>query len=146
MKRKQTNVPEGQIDLMEDVDRYEQAAREREAARIKEKLRTEYANTYEQVGHRVDDLPDGLVVITEGTRYNGRRCEIHYYRAVVGHHRTVSGPMAHIISAPNREWPDVPPWMEDDTHKCQWIYPHGAMWTRKEPEYQPEIKWAEEGA
>jgi len=140
---KQMNMLEEQVDLMEDVERFQRATYERDLARIQEKLRTEYENTREKFGRFVDRLPDGLVLITSGAKYRQNRTETHYYRVVVGHHNTVSGPMTHIISAPNEEWPDVPPWAWDEWHKCQWIYPSNGLWVKKEPEYQPEVKWHE---
>ena len=133
----QTNVLD-QIDLM---------ARQTEMmrlAQIRDKLDREYVNAYKLFGRR--DLPDGLVVIERKTKYlkDGGQKPV-YYRCVVGHHKTVGGMMAHIISAPSEEWPEEPTWQVDKWARCRWNYPDGELWTRKEPEYDYSVRWKDEG-
>ena len=131
-----------QISILEEIDLRTRQTEKMEEARIRDRLDREYVNTCEMFGHSPDRLPDGLVVIEQATKYLQNRQKTVYYRCVVGHHKTVSGMMAHLISAPDEDWPEVPSWQYDKWHKCQWSYPHWALWTRKEPEYDNEIKWA----
>ena len=122
-----------QMSMLFDIDRYEEG-------QIREKLRKGYEYAYRKMNGR--DLPDGLVVIMAMDRYYiEHRTKTHFYRCVVGHHDTVSGPMVHVISAPNKEWPDEPIWQYDNRHGCRWTYPTGEMWVNNEPEYDPEVKW-----
>lgn len=132
-----------QTSLLDEIDRREATKREMELAKIRQKLEAEYIHPREKYGTgNPDALPDGLVVIAGMTTYGANGTNRHYYRCVVGHHRTVAGPMAHIISAPNAEWPDVPMWQA--SHGCQWIYPNHELWMRKEEEWQPDIRWTED--
>ena len=133
---------EEQISILEDIDRRTRQTEKMEEARIRDKLDREYVNTCKMFGHSPDRLPDGLVVIEQATKYLQDRQKTVYYRCVVGHHKTVSGMMAHLISAPDEEWPEEPTWQYDKWNKCRWSYPHCMLWTRKEQEYDHETKWA----
>ena len=133
-----------QISILEEIDMRTQQTEKIELARIMGKLESEYVHSAELFGRNPDSLPDGLVVIERKTKYLQNGQKPVFYRCVIGHHKTVSGMMAHIISAPNNEWPEVPTWQYDNRYKCQWAYPDGEMWTRKEPEYDYTVKWQEE--
>ena len=66
-----------------------------------------------------NELVDGQEVIVETKHYEYKRgypVESTYYRAIVGHHKTVSGVMAHLTNEPNVEWPSFAPW------QGRWIY------------------------
>lgn len=56
-------------------------------------------------------------------------------KAVELYHRAVSGMMPELISEPDEEWPDVPPWQPGLSGK-KWIYPTGSydltFWVRKD--------------
>ena len=71
--------------------------------------------------------PAGLVVICEQKLTRDNENQTHFYRAVLGYHRTVGGMEAHIVSVPNEEWPDVPPWGKAHGTDMRWIYPQGSM-------------------
>lgn len=65
------------------------------------------------------DLNVGDVVIVERRKYDyktGRPVPSEYYRAIVGEHNTVAGPMKHIVNEPTIEWPQIAPWAG------KWIY------------------------
>ena len=126
-----------QITMLDDIDRLDETHYRMKVAEIRGKLETEYR----QMKLR-EEAPDGLVVIEEHTRYLRDNVQRRvFYRLVVGHHMTVGGMMMHLISAPSEEWPDEPSWQP--WHGCKWNYPSGPMWTRNEPEYEPEVKWDE---
>lgn len=80
--------------------------------------------------------PDGLVVIICQELFRNGRYTKHFYRAVLGHHMTVSGPMAHLVADPSEEWPDVVPWAGVSGHPdwSKWNYPSysGMYWTTGE--------------
>lgn len=127
-----------QMSLIEEIDRRDEMTYKMRLAEIRDKLEKEYR----YVKAFPEKEPAGLVVINQRTRYmKDHRQRLVYFRCVIGYHRTVSGPMMHITSAPNEEWPEIPPWGYDAVNKCQWIYPDGPMWTRIEPEMQPEVDW-----
>ena len=130
-----------QMDMMDEISRYEQAEYERKDAMIQAKLEGSYVDTRERYGYLNSDMPDGLVVIV--TQSARTQASDHYllrrFRTVVGHHSTVGGPGVHLISCPNEEWPDEPVWQA--SHGCRWTWPSGTLWTRKEPEFEPEVKW-----
>ena len=129
-----------QTTMLDDIDRMDEMTYRMHLAQIRDKLEKEYR----YVKAYPEKEQAGTVVINQRARYmKDHRQRVVYYRCVVGYHRTVSGPMMHIISAPNEEWPEVPPWAYDRQNECQWIYPDGPMWTRIEPEMQPEVKWNE---
>ena len=134
-----------QTSLLGEIDARMEYTEKLARARIADKLEKEYMRTGDLFGWNPDSLPDGLVVIERSTRYlqHGEQKEV-YYRCVVGHHHAVGGMMAHMISAPNEEWPEEPTWMYSKEHGCRWNYPTGQLWTRKEPEYDSGVKWADE--
>ena len=131
-----------QISILGDIDQRNKMAERMRLAEIREKLKTEYMSVKDKFHCNMDNLPDGLVVIAEQTRYETDGQRQAFYRCVIGHHRTVSGLMAHIISQPDEEWAEVPKWQYDKQNKCQWIYPVMQMYCRKEPEYA-ECAWTE---
>ena len=130
-----------QMDMMEKISRHEKAEYERESALIREKLESLYTDTKAHFGYLDRDLPDGLVVIVSMVARTQKSDDyrVRRFRTVVGHHFGVSGDMIHLISCPNEEWPEEPVWQP--FHGCRWIYPEGQLWTRKEPEFEPDIQW-----
>lgn len=131
-----------QISIIDEIDQRSKMTERMKLEQIREKLKTEYVDVREIYGNIVDNLPDGLVVIVALTKYETTGQRIAFYRCVIGHHRTVCGPMAHIISKPDEEWAEVPSWQYDNRHNCQWIYPERQMWCKKEPEFD-ECAWTE---
>lgn len=102
----------GQISMLDMVDRINEQ-------RMQEKLEGWTHPTFKE--------PAGLVVICRQNLIRDNKNEHHYFRSVLGYHNTVSGMMAHLISVPNEEWPDVPPWGTWYRSNQRWIYPHGSM-------------------
>ena len=125
-----------QLSMMEEIDAYEEQACIRKLAEIRHKLQIYYTNP-EYIGFQ--DLPDGLVVINEKSKYKGSLIRTVFYRCVVDHHMAVGGLMMHLISAPNEEWPEEPTWQP--SHGTRWTYPDGRLYTKKEPEYDHSIRW-----
>ena len=78
------------------------------------------------------DLADGMEVIVESMHWDnlGRKIASDFYRAIVGHHRTVAGDMFHLVSEPVLDWPQIPPW------QLGWIYAgndgHIQMWVKED--------------
>lgn len=138
MKKQETE----QITILDEIDQRNKMTQRMQLAEIREKLKNEYVSARDKFSCNVDNLPDGLVVIAEVTKYETTGQQRHFYRCVIGHHRTVSGLMAHIISEPDEEWPDEPSWQYDKQNKCKWIYPVMQMWCKKEPEKE-ECEWTE---
>ena len=60
----------------------------------------------------INSLADGTEVIVECRHWdrNGYPMESDFYRAIIGHHMTVSGLMADMTAEPNFEFPIIPPW------------------------------------
>ena len=119
-----------QENFLAEVDYHERQRAERDRARMRERLERDFVPFRCRV---IDDMPDDLVLIIHNRNSSGD----HYYRVCVGHHKTVGGIMAHLVSRPNEAWPERPPWQEFDG--VQWIYPSGhgyEAWAGKEPEYQ----------
>ena len=132
-----------QLDLLGEIDAWLAFSEKMKEAAVLDRLRNGYIRASELFGHNVDNFPDGLVVIQQTTRYLAEGQKQRFYRCVIGHHRTVAGRAAHIISAPDEEWPDVPAWSWDNRHGCQWTYPTGInLWITKEPVYD-SVKWTE---
>ena len=135
-----------QMDLLEDVDRYEQAEHERKVAFLRDKLAVFYMRPEDRYGCIERSIPDGQVVILGTSNARTQKSDKYrtrFFRCVAGHHSAVGGDMLHLISAPNEEWPDEPVWQP--WHGCRWIYPEGTLWIRKEPEFEPEIGWGDCG-
>ena len=60
----------------------------------------------------INKLTDGTEVIVERKHWDkrGYPMESDFYRAIIGHHMTVSGLMADMTAEPNFEFPKIPPW------------------------------------
>lgn len=60
----------------------------------------------------INDLADGTEVIAQTLHWNakGYPKPSVFYRAIIGHHKTVSGIMADLTAEPNFRFPDFPPW------------------------------------
>ena len=60
----------------------------------------------------IPNLADGTEVIVERRNWdkNGYPIESDFYRAIIGHHMTVSGLMADMTAEPNFEFPNIPQW------------------------------------
>ena len=132
---------EEQMNMLPEIDYHEKMTERMRVAQIRDKLDKEYTRPYLLYGYNPDNMPNGLVVIIE-TELDRKR---HFYRCVIGYHRTVSGLMAHIISEPNEEWDDKPLWHYDTERKIQWTYPGGynhQIYCHKEPQFE-EPKWTE---
>lgn len=78
------------------------------------------------------DLEDGQEIIYEQKRWHrqkGYPVESTFYRTIVGHHRTVSGDMFHLVPEPDLNFPNIPPWQGG------WIYAGNGhdhqMWRKK---------------
>lgn len=78
------------------------------------------------------DLEDGQEIIVEHKRWDyksGYPVESLFYRAIVGHHKTVSGDMFHLVNEPDVNFPLIAPW------QSRWIYAgnngNTQMWRRK---------------
>lgn len=138
MRRKKNDL---QINMMDDVDRYEQDQHDRELAFIQTKLETYYMKPADRYGAHHKSITDGQVVIMcmQARTQRDDHYWVRYFRCVAEHHMAVGGMMLHLISAPNDEWPDEPVWQA--WHGCRWIYPEGGLWIRKEPEFEKEIGW-----
>lgn len=77
-------------------------------------------------------LEDGQTVIVERMRFDyktGAPGDSVYYRAIVGHHKTVSGLSAHLVNEPDAAFPQFAPWAG------HWIYAENngtmQMWREK---------------
>ena len=80
-------------------------------------------------------VPDGteVIVVKEERDKDWKIKKKHCYRTVLGQHRTVSGPMPHLVWEPSEEWPEEPPW-QGDSKWGKWIYPDACnetFWVRK---------------
>ena len=92
-----------------DVSR-EQIARERredEAARVR--MDDKYSRM-DYMKLRNQGYPEGTVVIIGQNLFRNGNYKLHFYRAVIGYHKAVSGIIAHFVEQQTEEWPDVPPW------------------------------------
>lgn len=60
----------------------------------------------------IPSLADGTEVIVERRNWdkNSYPIESDFYRAIIGHHMTVSGLMADMTAEPNFEFPKIVPW------------------------------------
>jgi len=83
---------------------------------------------------RVDanNLKVGDIVIVEHIRFDydtGTPVDSIYYRAVVGEHMTVGGPMFRLINEPDLSFPNIATW------SCGYIYAGNSgtcqMWKRR---------------
>ena len=102
-----------QISMLDMVDRYHEQ-------QIREKLKGWERPKFKE--------PAGLVVICEQKLFRDGAYKNHFYRAVLGYHRTVGGMEAHLVHQPNEEWPDRAPWGTGlPPLRVQWIYPSGSM-------------------
>lgn len=137
-----------QMTVLDTIDRENRMTARMRVEQIREKLKNDYVTVREKFGVNDDYLPDGLIVIYEMTKYETTGMENHFYRCVVGHHMTVSGMASHLISKPDEEWPDIPAWHYDNSHKCKWTYPGRNIWCKKIAEYVDiaEVDWTEASA
>lgn len=85
---------------------------------------------YERVNE--PDLQDGQTVIVERLKFeykHGYPIDSDYFRAIVGHHSTVSGLRAHLVNEPDVYFPQIAPW------QSRWIYAgndgNHQMWRKK---------------
>ena len=105
-----------QMSMMDEVDRFEKLRNKRMRDETIAQLDAKYKRiTIKET--RGTDLPAGLVVIIAQDVMRDNVIKTHFYRAVLGYHNTVSGPMAHLVEAQNEEWPDVPPWATTIGHE-----------------------------
>ena len=59
------------------------------------------------------EMKVGDVIIAERQKYDYKKgfpVDSEYFRVVIGQHNTVSGPMFHMISEPDAEFPAFPWW------------------------------------
>lgn len=121
MKRK-----EEQVSVLGEVDRFTLEREKREERETIARL----DSRYERMDYRKLDwenaYPEGTVVIIGQNRCSNGRWIRHFYRAVLGYHHTVNGPMAHLVADPSEEWPERVPWGGIAGHPDwpKWIYPH----------------------
>lgn len=128
-----------QFDFLSEIDA--QAEREElvRHGRIQEKLEAAWVRSHLREAWQ-NRTPAGTVVLVEKQKYDPATWipvldKTKYYRTVIGYHRAVSGILPELISEPNEEWPDVPPWQSGLSGK-KWIYPTESydltFWVRKE--------------
>lgn len=128
-----------QFDFLPEID----AQAEREVMirhnRIQEKLEAGWVRSHLREAWQ-NRMPAGTVVLVEKQKYDPATWrpvldKTKYYRTVIGYHRAVSGILPELISEPDEEWPDVPPWQPGLSGK-KWIYPTESydltFWVRKE--------------
>ena len=119
-----------QLSILGDVDQYVAERERREAQAVIRRLDENYMRI--TAGELERDGPDGLVVIICQEVFRNGRYTKHFYRAILGHHSTVSGRMAHLVADPDEEWPDVVPWGGVAGHPDwpKWNYPSysGCYW------------------
>jgi hypothetical protein len=118
-----------QISMLDQIDLMERAKKQHEDAQIQAKLEAGYS----RLKNWGTDTEAGTVVIYPLDKFETSGYQRHFYRCVVGYHRTVSGLMMHLISVPDEEWPDVPTWQPEKDGK-RWTYPMREMWVKNEPE------------
>lgn len=128
-----------QISILDEFDRRESTKKQMHDMAIREKLRLNYVDPSELYGHKEEDIPSGIVMIVRSRYHDGK-----YFRVVTGYHKTVSGPALHLVSSPNAEWPDVPPWQPDKRRNgIQWVYTSDfVLYVKPEPETADPV-WME---
>ncbi len=125
----------GQIDFMDEVDRYELEREKREEQEMIRRL----DETHERITSKdleKMDLPKGTVVIIGQNLFRNGHYTRHFYRSILNYHQACSYIQTDLFAAPNDEWPDVVPWAgvvnRPDYHKH--IGPSHEMiyWTKHE--------------
>ncbi len=110
-----------------DLDRFTLDREKREEQQMLEKLTKGYKaiQTRELYMH---EHKEGSVIIVRQELYRNNHYTAHFYRTVLGYHRTVSGQEAHLVWEGTKEWPDEPPWQTgiDELAGKRWKYPNNA--------------------
>lgn len=108
-----------------DLDRFTLDREKREEQQTLEKLTKGYKaiQTRELYMH---EHKAGRVIIVRQELYRNEHYTAHFYRTVLGYHRTVSGQEAHLVWEGTKEWPDEPPWQTgiDELAGKRWKYPN----------------------
>lgn len=135
--------------MLEDVDRYTLAREKAEEEQVLAKLRKEYREVPVRELY-MRKLEEGTVLIIRQELYRNNHYTAHFYRTVLGYHRTVSGMEAHLVWEGSEEWPDEPPWQTgiDDRKDKRWKYPNGMEkhWMKAEDSENDRRDHAEECA
>lgn len=133
-----------QINMFDDVDKYELERKKREAEnkilKLDEKYRRIHFNDF-----KPDIIPPGTVVIVMQTFFRNDHLEKHFYRCIVGYHdRCHADNVPHVIESITEQWPERPPWAdvvghEDEPRDCH-IEPGFEYWLTDEVA-EPIIRW-----
>ena len=136
--------------VLREADANEEERRRRDWAREKERtdrIVDRLDNKYGRADRRKlwnNGYPEGSVVIIGQHVFRNGNYTLHFYRAVLGYHRTVSGMAAHLVEQQTEEWPDVPPWTHVENHENEprdiGIYPDHMYWMTGEV-VEPIVTW-----
>lgn len=99
-----------QLDMKAEVDRFILERERREKEEMIRRLDEKYTRLDQRAADKAE-LPAGLVVIIGQDVFRNGRYTMHFYRAVLGYHRTCNRSIVpHLVEQQTEEWPDVPPW------------------------------------